>query len=183
MCGKYVRKGAHQRAKRRMGRYIRGSLEAEGDLSTLAAKTVITFVTGRSVNERTLISSVVLNWSLSNLTEAFSDGPIVCGIAHSDYSATEVEAYLENTSSWNEGDVISQEIAKRKIRRVGTFQTPAQALGIVTLNDGRSIYTKCNWILLQGQGITFWAYNSGTSALATTAAELTINGHANLWPR
>ncbi len=174
---------ARPRRRRRMGRYIRGNVDHLGDLSTLGGKVVIKFDFPDVVNERTWVSSAKLTWALSNLTEAFSAGPITCGLAHSDYTAAEIEVFLENSGQWDEGNLTSQEINKRKIRVVGTFDTPAQALGIVTLNDGKPITTKCGWVLLQGQTLSMWAYNSGSTALATTAAELTATGHANLWPR
>ncbi len=171
--------------KRSFRRYLRGAVEVLGDLSALGAGVVVEFamVGGGSVNERTFVSSIKCSWVLSNLTEQFSDGPIVVGVAHSDYSVSEIEAWLENAGSWDEGNLVQQEIAKRKIRRVGVFETPAQALGMVSLNDGRQITTKCGWILNQGQTLHFWAWNSGSSALATTAPELAVSGHANLWPR
>jgi len=176
---------AKGRGKRRYGKYLRGAVDVLGDLSTLAALTVINFtMTGApTVNERTWVSSVKASWTLSNLTEGFSMGPIVCGIAHSDYSVGEILGYLNNDGNWNEGDLVAQETSKRKIRQVGVFDTPAQALGISMLNDGRMITTKCGWILNQGQTLNFWCYNSGSNALATTAAELAVQGHANLWPR
>ncbi len=169
--------------RRRMGKYLKGKVEEELLLSTLAGKDLIGVVMGETVNERTFVSSIKATWSLSNLTDAFSQGPIVVGYAHSDYTDAEVEAVIEATGSWNEGNLVAQEVMSRKVRIVGAFGTPAQALGIVMLNEGRPITTKLGWILLQGQTVRWWAYNSGSNALATTSAELVLTGHANLWPR
>jgi len=173
------------RGKNKFRRYLKAQVEVQADLSTLAGKVAIAFTGLGSpvVQEQTWVSSVKATWSLSNLTEAFSAGPIVVGVAHSDYTSAEIEAWLENQGSWSQGDLVAQEVAKRKIRQVGVFGTPAQALGIVDLNDGRNITTKCGWMLTTGQSIKYWAYNSGATALATTAAELIVKGHANLWPR
>lgn len=181
MVGLATIRMAKGRGKRR--KYLRGSVEEELLLSTLAGKTVIKELFDQTVNERTWVSSVKATWSLSNLTEGFSEGPITVGIAHSDYNAGEIEAWLEATQSWNEGDLVAQEVARRRIRLVGTFDTPDQALGISTLNEGREITTKAGFMLLQGQTVAMWAYNSGSNALQTTSAELTVVGHANLWPR
>jgi len=39
------------------------------------------------------------------------------------------------------------------------------------------------WILTTGNGVDFWAYNMGDAAVVTTVPQVSINGHANLWPR
>ncbi len=173
-------------AKRRpMGRYIRGTVDEELDLGTLAARTAILVIFDNVVNERMLISSLVAIWSLADWTVATSDGPVLVGVSHSDYNATEIEEYLEQTQSWNEGNKIAQEINTRKIRRIGVFQSPigGVAADAVVLNDGKAIKTKLNWIMLQGQSLNIWAYNMGGSAFATTNPTLRAVGHANLWPR
>ncbi len=172
------------RGKRRMGRYIRGNVDENLSVGTLAAGTLISAVFDETVNERTLVSSVVASWSLSNMTPAEGVGLLVVGVAHSDYTDAEIEAYIENTGSWNEGDKIQQrEVGKRLIRRVGQFAAPSAAVSAVTLNDGKPIKTKLNWILLQGQTLRYWAYNQGTAAFATTDPDVRLQGHANLWPR
>ncbi len=171
------------KGRRRMGRYVRGTIDVTIDLGTLAAKTGILQALS-NVNERTLISSMINYWGLSDFTDAVGDGPIMVGYAHGDYSLTEVEEYLEQADSWNEGNKIAQEIGKRQIRRVGVFKSSvADSQGSAVLNDGKPIRTKLNWILNQGQTINVWAYNMGDSALATTDPDLVVSGHANLWPR
>ncbi len=168
--------------RRRMGCYIRGNIDETVDLGTLAAKTAI-LASLSVVNERTLISSIVAYWSLADFTNAIGDGPIMVGVAHSDYTLAEVEEYLEATGLWTEGDMKAKEVSSRKIRRIGLFQSSvADSFGIAVLNDGKPIKTKLNWILNQGQSIKVWAYNAGDSALATTDPDLVMNGHANLFP-
>ncbi len=173
------------RRRRSMGRYIRGTVDEELDLGTLAARTAISAIFDNVVNERTLVSSLVATWSLADWTVATGDGPVLVGVAHSDYTSTEIEEYLEQTQSWNEGNMIAQEINKRKIRRVGQFESPigGVAADSVVLNDGKAIKTKLNWILLQGQSLQIWAYNMGGSAFATTNPTLRTAGHANLFPK
>ncbi len=173
------------RRKRAMGRYIRGTVDEELDLGTLAARTAILAIFDNVVNERTLVSSLVGTWSLSDWTVATGDGPVLVGVCHSDYNSAEVEEYLEQTQSWNEGNMIAQEINKRKIRRIGVFESPigGVAADSIVLNDGRPIKTKLNWILLQGQSLNIWAYNQGGSAFATTNPTLRLAGHANLFPK
>ncbi len=144
---------------------------------------MVSNVIGDTVTERTYLSSVVLRWALKNFTQGAGDGPIMVGVAHSDYTSAEIEEWLENLSSWKEADLIGQEVAKRKIRMVGVFVTPATVNDAAVLNDGKPIRTKCGWILTQGQTLRVWAYNLGTSALATTVPDVRAEGHANLWPK
>lgn len=167
-----------------MGRYIRGRVDEELALGTLAAKTLIGTTFDETVVDRTLVSSIKAVWSLQNFTAIAGDGPIMVGVAHGDYSDAEIEEVLENTGSWNEGDMIAQERSKRKIRTIGTFdiQVADAAEGAAVLNEGRLIHTKLNWILNQGVRLKIWGYNLGTGAL-TTGAVINANGHANLWPR
>lgn len=171
------------RARRRMGRYIRGNVDEQLNLSTLASKTLISAAFDETVNERTLVSSIVASWSLQAFTPATGDGPVLVGVAHGDYSSAEIEAFLETTGSWNEGDLVAQEVGKRRIRRVGVLGATTGPLTPSSLNDGKPIKTKLNWILLQGQTLQVWAYNMGSSALETTNPVVDVQGHANLWPR
>ncbi len=167
-----------------MGRYLKGNVDEELGLGTLAARTLVGVLFDETVNERTLVTSVDAIWSLDDLTQSSGVGPILCGFAHGDYTDTEVEEYIEQVQSWNEGDKIGQEIARRQIRLVGTFSgAPIDAKGMVVLNDGMPIKTKCNWILNQGQTLRMWAYNTGSQPLATTTPVLRANGHANLFPK
>ncbi len=175
---------AARKPKRRMGRYIRGGVDENLGLGTLAASALVSADFDETVRERTLISSLVASWSLSNWTPIASVGPIVVGVAHSDYTDAEIEAYIENLESWDEGDKIGQEIGRRKIRRVGQFAVTAVGdVGVMVLNDGKPIKTKLNWILNAGQTLSYWAYNQGTAAVATTNPDVRLQGHVNLFPK
>ncbi len=174
---------AKRKPRRRMGRYIRGNVDEEVALTTLASKDVVGAVFDEVVNERTLVSTIVATWSLANWTPIANVGPIVVGVAHGDYNDAEIEEWIEQTGQWNEGDLVAREIGARKIRQIGTFASPESSTLSTMLADGRAIKTKLNWILLQGQTLRIWAYNSGASPVATTVPSVTCNGHVNLWPR
>ncbi len=163
---------------RKMGRYIKGGVNETLSLGTLAATTLVGVDFDEAVNERTLVSSIVATWALSDTTIAANRGPVLVGVAHSDYTDAEIEAVIELTDSWDEGNKTQQEIAKRLVRKIGTLTADGQ---IAVLNDGRPIKTKLNWILNQGQTLRLWAYNTGTAAL--DAGAVRIEGHANLWPK
>ncbi len=169
---------------RKFRKYLRGNVDEKMDIGTLAARTLVAQVFGETVQERTYISSLVAAWALDDVTVAADDGPLMVGVAHSDYSAAEIEEFIETTGSWNEADLVqAREVAKRFIRVVGIFRSaPGGLLGSATLNEGRPIKTKLGWILTTGQSLDLWAYNLGASAYATTTPSLVCQGHANLWP-
>lgn len=173
-----------KRRGRRFRRYIKGKLELDCELGALAGDTLVSCVAQETASERMLISSIVNTWSLKDLDPSVDDGPLICGVAHSDYSAAEIEEVIENTGSWSEGDLVAQEVAKRKVRIVGTFQVlegPGDTQ-VSVLNDGRPIKTKLNWILNTGQGLDFFVFNAGSGAIIT-GSSMHIYGHANLWPQ
>ncbi len=175
---------AKGRARRKMGRYIRGNLDEVTPLGTLAAKTVLILGMDGSVNGRTLVSSIVGTWTLAGYTPVTDSGPIQFGVAHGDYTAAEIEAWLEDSGSWDEGNLIAREIGKRKIRSIGVFATPSGPTVSVAFNDGRPKKTKLNWILSQGDTLNRWVYNTGSvSVSGASGADVRLTGHANLWPK
>ncbi len=172
----------HPKRDRKFRKYLRGAITHDMALATLASKTLVREENSDTLTEKAWLSSVSLRWALSNMTPTASAGPILVGIAHSDYSATEIEEWIENQGSWEQGDQVAQEIGRRKIRQVGVFAEPTAVGVALNLNEGKAISTKCGWILTTGQTVAFWAYNTGTAALATTSPVVTCDGHANLWP-
>ncbi len=166
-----------------MGRYIRGNIDQDFALGTLAAQTGIRTALAATVKERTLLSSVVATYALQGYTVTDNVGPIVCGLSHSDYSLIEIEEWIEQTTgAWDEGDKVAQEVSRRQIRRVGSFD-PTLSIAAVVLNDGKPVKTKLNWILNAGQTIAVWVYNQGSVSVGTTDPDMHTTGHANLWPR
>ncbi len=167
---------------RKFRRYLKGIINQVFQLGTLATKDVASVVNGDTVTEKAWLSSVVLRWAMSNFTPGVTKGPILVGVAHSDYSSAEIEEWIENLGGWEEADQTGQEIGRRKIRQVGVFETPDSSSDSVALNDGKPIRTKCGWMLTTGQNLRMWAYNQGAAALTTTDPAVTIDGHCNLWP-
>jgi len=166
-----------------MGKYIRGNIDEGLQLGTLAAKDLVLIQFGEVVNERTLVSSIVAAVSVVGITPEAGVGPVLVGIAHGDYTAAEIEEFIETTDSWDEGNLVEQETAGRKIRRLGILRTPDSATESSRLADGRQMKTKLNWILTQGQTLSLWAYNMGAAPFSTTDPRIDLQGHANLWPR
>ncbi len=174
-------KHGRPRKGRSMSNYLRGNVDEQLDLGTLAARTAIQIAFDETVDERTRITSLVATWAMDQFTVAAGDGPIMVGVNHSDYTLAEVQEWIDNTGSWSSGDLVSQEVGRRKIRMAGVFEASAQAGGAYALNDGKPIKMKLNWDLNSGQGLELWAMNLGDSALATTIPSVFVQGHANLF--
>ncbi len=164
-----------------MSDYLRGAVSEKMQLATLAALTVVKANFGDVVTEFHRATSIVARYSLDEFTPSVNDGPIMVGVAHSDYSAAEIEAWLENAASWETGDLVqSREIGRRLIKMIGIFESRGP-LESATLNDGKPIRTKLGWGLATGQTIALWAYNMGDSNLADTDPAVQCWGHVNLF--
>ncbi len=168
--------------KTNFSRYIKGNVNIDVGLSTLANKAATSGSSQQTVADTTRLSSVRATYTLSNFTAGVDQGPILCGLAHSDYSNAEIEAWIEQTDLWDLGNMVAKEISSRRIRMVGVFNTPETASLSSRLNDGRPIRTKLNWVLAEGDGLRVWAFNTGTVTLnGTTNSNLNVFGRANLW--
>ncbi len=162
-----------------------GVINAELTLSAIATKAANRAEFPDQVTERCWLSSIDAIWTLSNYTPAADAGPLLVGIMHSDYTVAELEEFIENVNSWNQGDLVqTREIGRRFIRQIGIFETPADATVSVRLNDGKSIHTKCGWMLNTGETLDVWIYNLGGASIdGTTAPNLAGRGTAHLWKR
>lgn len=158
-------------------RLLKGAVDKELTLAALAANDVIAGLFTDTVTEQAFALSTELTWSKRDGT--VGEGPIIVGLAHSDYTAAEIEEYLENTGSWEIGDMVQQEIARRKIRIVGTF--PQEAVDEV-LNDGKPIKTTLKFVLSSGQTVQVFAFNKSGGAL-TTGTIINCEGHCWLRPQ
>ncbi len=172
------------RARRKFRRYLRGQIDAQLALLTLAGDTVLGANVQDVLTESAYLTSVKATWSLRSYTVQAGDGPVVVGVAHSDYTDAEILAWVLASNSWEQGNMTAGEIRRRKIRQVGVIVVTGIVTGGVGdayLNDGKLVTTKCGWQLITGQTLKFWAYNSASGALSTGAV-VHVNGHANLWP-
>ncbi len=163
-----------------MGKYLKGNIDDELVITSLATKDVVGAAPDETVGQRTRISSVVVGAALNDYTVVAGAGPIVVGVAHSDYTDAEIEEYLETTGQWDEGDLVAQEHGRRKVRILGEFSGAEVA---EVLWNGAKRKFKLNWILNTGDGLRLWAYNSGDQSVSGTGTpSVVLNGHANLWP-
>ncbi len=170
--------------RRAFRKYLKGNIDEVVVLSTLGAGTLISDIFDDLVIEKTFITSVDVIWEMDVVDVTSGDGPILVGLAHSDYTDAEIQAVIDSTGSWDEGDLVAQEVAKRKVKIIGEFATLiGDAAGVqVTLNDGKRIHTKLKWMLQSGTGLRIWAMNKGSSPLST-GTNVKAQGVAHLWPQ
>ncbi len=119
------------------------------------------------------VKSATYVWSKKNATGA--EGPITVGYAHSDYSVTEIKECIEAQASINVGNKVAQEQANRLVRIIGQFPGASTE---ETLNDGRPIHTKLNWLIPIGMQLNIFAYNDSGATLTTG---MLIDGTGVLW--
>ncbi len=101
-----------------------------------------------------------------------SEGPIIVGIAHGDYTVAEVQENLGLTGMEDPNDMVAKEQGYRKVRSAGDFS------GLNTdevLNDGKPIRTTGKFMITTGGTLQFWAWNRSGATL-TTGSAISIAG-------
>ncbi len=166
---------------RNFRRYVSGSIDFDLGLTALAAKTLVGAVFSETVVDTTRVGSIKATYTLSDKTAGANIGPIICGVAHGDYTDAEVEEWIEQAGSWDIGNKQTAEVRGRLIRQIGVFDDVSGPTVSARLNDGKPLTTRLNWVLSEGDGLRFWAYNTGNAAIATTVPNLHVFGKANLW--
>ncbi len=137
-------------------------LHAGIDLGALATKDATKGVIANTSADTYRWKSIKCTVSITDLVAG--DGPIVVGVSHPDYSSTEIEECLEAVASIDQGDKIAREQANRLVRTLGVVNETD-----MTINQGRPVHQKLNWLMSIGDQPTVWAYNSGTVLLSTGA--------------
>lgn len=126
------------------------------------------------------VTSIKAAWNISDLGAAIDDGQEF-GIAHGDYSDTEIEEALEAAAAIDIGDQVEQEKANRKVRSLGFFTGAQVADGSLSYNEGRPVKTKLNWYIGIGDTIKMWVRN-GSDTVYTTGATLDVIGEMWVTP-
>ncbi len=122
--------------------------------------------------------SLKASYMWSGIAAPADDG-MEFGIAHSDYSAAEIEECLEASAAIDQGDKIAQERANRLVRTIGMMSGSGPATdGQRAYNNGRPVKVKLNWLLGIGDSLIGWARN-GSGVVWTTGSELLVQG--DLW--
>ncbi len=174
--------GAARRRRRKANwnKFVSGTLEIDLAMTTLAAKT-LTSQSTETVVDTARVSSVKIAASITGFTPADGVGPFLFGVAHSDYTNSEIEAYIEQAGSWDRGDLGTREVRSRRIKILGQLGQVGSGIQNIVYNDGKLKSCKLNWVLTEGDGLDFWVYNMGDAAVATTVPQFVVNGNANIW--
>ncbi len=155
-------------------------METEVALSTVSENNaVIADIFSAVLTEDLWMISADLTWTLQG-TITDGEGPLGFGIAHGDFSADEIEEYL-NLSLTGPFDKINNEKNSRGryIRRVGRFPQHNADAPSNQFNDGKPIKTKLNWMNESGQNTAIWCENQGAGA--TTGRIVSVTG--TVWGR
>ncbi len=146
-------------------------------VTALATQDLVKGALTAAVVATTRVVSMEMTWGWSDIAAAIDDG-LEFGVAHSDYTAAEIEEALEANSSMDMGDKIRQEQANRLIRSIGVITGSSIVGGGIQFNDGKPIKTRLNWLLNIGDTLDVWVRNS-SGVVYSDGSSLTSLG--KLW--
>ncbi len=134
----------------------------EVNAGALANADVLASALGDVVIDRMWLMSLAGTMAARDFTAG--EGPVIVGVAHSDYTAAEIEECLEAQGAWDQSDLVLREQARRKVRTIGTF---ANVVSGETLNDGKEMKVKLGWMAEVGMTLQFWVWNKSGGTLTT----------------
>ncbi len=133
--------------------------------TALASKDVVQGALTAAATDPYRLLSAKLSYAWEDIAAVADDG-MEFGLAHSDYSAAEIEECLESQASIDLGDKVAQEQANRLVRTVGRISSTGRTvvdMGSEPFNGGRPVKTKLNWKMSTGDQLALWIRNgSGT---------------------
>ncbi len=143
---------------------------ATGDLGTgvltLAASDTYRLVTTKLAYSWTDVQAVI-------------DDTMEFGLAHSDYSAAEIEECIEAGASIDLGNKVQQEQANRLVRTIGVFNQGTHDVGAgASFNDGLPVKVKLNWKMSIGDTLNVW-FRNGSGVVYTTGSSISAIG--DIW--
>ncbi len=170
---------AKKPARKRQFNLRRVRVNGTVGIGALASKDVGIGVVSAATVGTCRFMSVDCSYTWSDIA-ALIDDALEFGIAHSDYTAAEIEECLEASGSMDIGDKVAQEQANRLVRSIGTMSPEGDANvdGGTKFDGGRRVKTKLNWLMSIGDTLTYWVRN-GSDTIYTTGSGLTILG--DLW--
>ncbi len=123
--------------------------------------------------------SIDMTWAITDLAATVDDA-FQFGVAHSDYTAAEIEECLEATASMDIGNKVEQERANRLVRSIGMISPSGGVIldSGITFNDGKPMKTRLNWLMSIGDTLDVWVRNGSTNVY--TAGTI-LTGQGNLW--
>ncbi len=141
-------------------------------VGALASSAITSTVLGTTVVDKLFLISLRNRIALRDNTAG--DGPLYLVVAHSDYTDPEILEWWNSQGSWDQGDKVAQEQARRKCRLVGVF---AGELANENLEEGRSVRTTLKFMVEDGDTLNFAVINEG-GTIRTTGGIVEIKGQA-----
>ncbi len=157
---------------RRKGRLAVVRLEISQTLSTLANDTVAKAAI-HDVSATRGVWSIFCDITLAMQGATPGEGPLYVGVAHSDYSVTEIKECLK-ADSLDFGNKIEREQAKRLVRDAGVFMNITEDN---TLNQGMPIRVKTGFYIEDGKSLDLWVYNKSGASLTTGSSVVCVGKH------
>ncbi len=171
MCAVILLASKHTSRKRRYNpNFVGIRVNNSVALSTLADGAVLKLTLMQVTQEFYAITGH-LSYSIRDL--AAGEGPLLIGLAHGDYTVTEIKEAIEADQT-SQGTKIEQEQTRRKVRDVG-FVGGAASAEDALFDHGRIQKTKMGFHLEDGQNAVAWVQNL-TGATLTTGAFLEVTG-------
>ncbi len=140
----------------------------------LAANDAVVGAVMNAAVDKNRITSIDWSWAIDDMTAG--EGPVMVGVAHSDYTASEVEEAIEAGGAYDIGDKVAGEQANRLVRIIGTLSAEEPRL-----NDGRPIKTRFNWLIGIGKTLNVFIWNADGSGPLTTGSTLEVAGNTNVF--
>ncbi len=142
----------------------------------LASKDVAQSVVTAVATDPYRLLSVKLSYTWEDIAAVVDDG-CEFGLAHSDYTAAEIEECLESQASIDLGDKIEQERSDRLVRTIGRISSYGNVAegGSAPFNAGRPLKTKLNWKMSTGDALAMWIRN-GSGTVWTTGSSIQAIG-------
>ncbi len=167
---------ARKPARKRKFNLRKARIASNVTIGALAAFDVVKgAITPATTSDYRLVS-VNLAYQIVDLGAAIDDGQEF-GLAHSDYSATEIEECLEAAASFDVGDKLNQEKANRLVRSIGFMTGDPTADSSLYYKEGQKVKTRLNWKMALGDTLDVWIRN-GSDTIYTTGATVAVIGEA-----
>ncbi len=107
------------------------------------------------------------------------DGGAAFGVAHGDYTDTEIFEAITAAGSISRGDKILNEKANRLVRVLGFFQGGIIGDGESVFNDGRRTKVRLNWFIPIGKTVKLFIWNN-SDTIWSSGSNLTLTGNATV---
>ncbi len=141
-------------------------------LSTLADNSVLKTAIQAAFTRRFRVAYLKGTWIIRGGTS--TEGPLVVGLAHSDYTIAEIQEATD-VSVISSSEKIANERRRRLVRKVGAFKMFESNEQLQGDRGSEKVFTRLNWPIEEDFSLDLWAQNRSGATL-TTGAILEFDG-------